>query len=358
MKLSATPLLACPAPLKAAVCGGSLAVNENPPFPARTAGDDPEELLDGALTCLACRTEFPVLSGEAVLTPQPGDYLRKYYRSVTRDLDRYGRISQEARIWLDRRFGRDPGSEEYGADFRFSQQFEHPWDVARAMTKDPGELYGTFGEWLKGVETPYDVLAAWTLGSSRGQGLALDSGCGGGGLVSRLASGFAQVFGVDLSFLAVLLARRTLLHVPEAERSYYLSARRGYEIERPLNVKPRRNVEFVVADCSRLPFPPQLFDAVSSSNVIDIAGIDRPLDEAARVLRGGGVFALSNPFFFRDGEAPQGEPREVVRTALAERGLLPEVERDGVPWAWVTYDRHWRLYFNYCVAARKEPAAE
>jgi hypothetical protein len=31
-----------------------------------------------------------------------------------------------------------------------------------------------------------------------------------------------------------------------------------------------------------------------------------------------------------------------------------EAERDGVPWAWFTYDRHWRLYFNYCAAARSD----
>src|SRR5207247_89664 len=80
-----------------------------------------------------------------------------------------------------------------------------------------------------------------------------------------------------------------------------------------------------------------LFDAVSSSNVIDIAGLEAPLDEAARILRPGGTLLLSDPFYFRDGEAPPGEPRAAVRAALQARGLRVERELDGVPWAWATY---------------------
>src|SRR5207248_422650 len=101
-----------------------------------------------------------------------------------------------------------------------------------------------------------------------------------------------------------------------------------------------------------------LFDAVFSSNVIDIAGLEPPLDEAARLLRPGGVLLLSDPFYFRDGAAPPGEPRAAVRAALQHRGLSVEREQDAVPWAWATYDRHWRLYFNYCLAARRAEGSE
>src|SRR5262249_34115237 len=160
--------------------------------------------------------------------------------------------------------------------------------------------------------------------------MALDAGCGGGGLVARIAPAFQAVFGVDLSFLAVLLARRAVLHRPERERTYLLSVRRGQEEERPLSIPRAGTAEMGAGDCTALPFAEGLFDAVCSSNVVDIAGLEAPLDEAARVLRPGGTLLLSDPFYFRDGEAPPGEPRAAVRAALQGRGLRIEQDQDGV----------------------------
>lgn len=355
MKQSVLPLMACPAPARGGACGGPLSAGgRSGPDPVTVPGD-PDELREGALLCGACGTEFPVLSGVAILVPDPGLYVRTYRGALLRDLDRHGTLSPGARAWLSRR-GKPPGGEEdYGADFRFSQQFEDPWTIARAMADPPADLYGPFAGWLEQASGhgPYDVLAGWARELAREPHLLLDAGCGGGGLVGRLAGRFGASFGVDLSFLAILLARRVLLHQPEPEGSYLLSLRCGEEVERPLVFPRAERAEFVVGDCRALPFPPGLFDAVCSSNVIDIAGLEPSLDEAERVLRPGGVFLLSDPFYFREGEAPKGEPRAAVRAALEARALGVEREQDGVPWAWATYDRHWRLYFNYCSAARK-----
>jgi hypothetical protein len=77
------------------------------------------------------------------------------------------------------------------------------------------------------------------------------------------------------------------------------------------------------------------------------------MDAAVRMLAPGGRLFVADPYFFKEGEAPAGEPREVLRNALTSRGLQIIAERDGVPWAWATYDRHWRIYFSHCLAARK-----
>lgn len=355
MKLSTLPFLSCPH--NSPRCGGSLVPFATAAFPARPAPGLPDELWEGLLRCAGCGTEFPVLSGVAILTPDPDGYLRRFYRSVQRDLGRYGNLSETARTWLERRFGGDGGTEEYGADFRFSQQFERTADVAAGMRQDAGGFYGAFARWFAEAPGPYDVLAEWARERSRERHLALDAGCGGGGLVARFAPGFGTAFGVDLSLLAVLLARRVMLHQPEPERSYLLNVRRGVEVERPIPIPPSPNTEFFVADCCALPFPEGLFDTVSSCNVIDIVGVEGPLAEVGRVTRPGGLALLSDPFFWQDGKEPDGEPVSVVRTTLEKNGLHIEAERDGVPWAWATYDRHWRLYFNYCAAARKAESA-
>jgi len=352
MKQAAVPLVSCPTAQGEQPCSGALTPDAGDGLPLRLS-DDGEDILEGALRCGSCRAAYPVISGVAVLHPDPGGYLRRYYGSVLRDVRRHGDLSPTARTWLARRYGREAGAEDYGADFRFSQQFEPPWAMARAMVREPEALYGEFAGWLRSVRGPYEVLADWAAELPRERHLALDAGCGGGGLVSRIASGFQAALGVDLSFLAVLLARRAVLHLPEPERSYVFTPRRGKEVERPLTVTRAASAEFVVGDCCALPFARGLFDVVCSSNVIDIAGVERPLDEAARLVRPGGVLLLSDPFYFREGEAPQGEPVEVLRAEVRRRGFRIEAEQDGVPWAWATYDRHWRLYFNYCLAARR-----
>lgn len=354
MKRAFLPFFACPGTRGKPHCGGSLSVSDGDGLPLV---ERKEDLIEGMLRCGRCGSEFPLLSGVAVLVPEPEAYVRRYHRAIRRDLQRHGCLSVDAKNWLGRRSGA-ADQDDYGADFRFSQQFEQPWNLARTFTSNPSELYGPFAEWLQTTQGhgPYDVLAEWA-GSLRGaRHLLLDAGCGGGGLVARVAPRYASVLGVDYSFLAILLARRAVLHLPEPERSYYLPVKRGQEIERPLSIPQSANAELVVGDCCALPFPEGLFDTVCSANVIDIAGIERPLDEAARALRPDGLLLLSDPFYFRDGEAPAGEPREAVRDALRNRQLTPEVEADGVPWAWATYDRHWRIYFNYCVAARRVAA--
>lgn len=353
MKLSVLPLLACPAPRRAGPCGGALSADPRRPFPARHAEGDPGELLEGGLRCGACRTVFPVLGGVALLWPKPAEYVARYRTALLRDLERYGCPSPAALGWLRRR---RPAArvEEYGADFRYSQQFERPWDVAQAMRPDAERFYGAFGAWIREAQSPYDILAGWARRADR-RGLLLDAGCGGGGLVARLAGDFGEAFGVDLSFLAVLLARRALLHRPERERIYRLSTRCGTEVERPVGATPAPNTEFVVGDCAAPPFPSRMFDVVCSSNVVDIAGFDVTLDAAARALTPGGLLVLSDPFFFRPGEAPNGEPAAAVRAALAARGLQVAAEVESAPWVWGTYDRHWRVYFSYCVAARRPP---
>ncbi len=355
MKSSTIPLLACPAGTGSPSCGGMLV--ESPPaqLPTLASTRLPDELLEGGLRCLHCGTEFPILAGVAILAPQPEEYLRRYGRCILRDIDRHGTLTPAARAWLGRRTGREAEAADYGADFRFSQQFEEPWDVAMAVAEPPSYLYGGFAEWLRSLsgDGPYDILADWATELTREQNLLLDAGCGGGGLIARAGGRFQASFGIDFSFLAVLLARRAVLHRPDPERSYMLPVLRGASVERPLRIQTLSNAEFMVGDCRTVPFAADLFDAVCSSNVIDIVGIEAPLREAGRVLRRDGLLALSDPFYFRDGEAPPGDPRDAVQQVLTTGGFHIEQLRDGVPWAWATYNRHWRIYFNYCLAARK-----
>src|SRR5689334_6023636 len=97
MKASIAPLLECPAFLSVSRCGGMLAPQPLEGLPLRTARDDPDELIEAALRCGTCGATYPVLSGVAVLTPDPEMYLRRYRDAVARDIGRHGEWSEGAR---------------------------------------------------------------------------------------------------------------------------------------------------------------------------------------------------------------------------------------------------------------------
>ncbi len=75
---------------------------------------------------------------------------------------------------------------------------------------------------------------------------------------------------------------------------------------------------------------------------------------ATRVVAAAGHLLLTDPFYFRAHGAPAGDPREAIERELSARGLQIRRSQDAVPWVWATYNRHWRLYFNYCLEASRE----
>jgi len=100
--------------------------------------------------------------------------------------------------------------------------------------------------------------------------LVLDAGCGAGqGSAYLSRSGARYVVGIDISSEAIAYARRTF---------------------------PQNNLTFVVMDALHLGFPDHTFDLVTSIEVIEhLSEPDQYVAEIRRVLRNGGILALSTP---------------------------------------------------------------
>lgn len=149
----------------------------------------------------------------------------------------------------------------------------------------------------------------------------LDLGCGAGrhlhGLRHRAP---VAVIGVDLSLAEVTAARAGLESLPPPAHA--------------------GSAGFAVADATRLPFAATSFDAVLCAEVLEHLPDHRSaLAEIARVLRPGGLLALSVPRFWpewlcwrlsRDYPAP-ASPGGHVRIFRA-RALRREVEHLGFSW--------------------------
>lgn len=129
--------------------------------------------------------------------------------------------------------------------------------------RQPGAMEDVLARSLGGGRTPYEWLARSVSSSAS---LVLDLACGAGAMVERLQRPGRTVIGLDRS---------------ESELEEAAARGRG-----PL----------VLAHASYLPFADNSFDAVVTSLGVAVVA-DRPrfLEEAARVLRPGGVFAALTP---------------------------------------------------------------
>lgn len=101
---------------------------------------------------------------------------------------------------------------------------------------------------------------------------ALDLACGTGDIAFGLASRGARVIGLDITHRMLQLARR-----------------RAQTESRPARQTP--NPLFVQGDMASLPFPAVAFDLVTTGyGLRNVPGLERALNEIARVLRPGGTF--------------------------------------------------------------------
>ena len=114
------------------------------------------------------------------------------------------------------------------------------------------------------------VLAFLDQSGVRPVGVVLDAGCGGGGMPLSLAEEATRVVGIDL-----------------VDRFRDAGTRLASE-------KGLRNLEFLQADGTALPFASGAFDCVLSHAVIEhVADAQRYLEQCRRVLKPGGWLYLS-----------------------------------------------------------------
>jgi len=365
LRESTVSSMRCPAKNGVTVCRGPLTPTEDG-LPARRAPGPHDELTEGLFRCGTCGTDYPVISGVLILVNQVEEYLTRFWRSVLSAAALHGTVSDDLARWLERHHLDAPGlpSSSQRIDVNLPGSMDRLTDLVGGDAR-----YGTFAKFLREWQgrSPYDRLASFAVGLGVGGGLAIDSGCGSGAMALRLAPLAAQVIGVDYAFGAVLLARRLLLHQPRPMSDYELRrSAEAFELRSSVPAlagaaggsgaaPPLPNADFIVADSMNLPLEDGCVDLVAGANIIDVLSLRATLKESARVLAGGGVVLLTDPFKVNPSvysDRPV-DPVAALKEFLAGLGLSVVVEEDFVPWVWYQYDRHFQVYLNYCAAARK-----
>lgn len=194
--------------------------------------------------CVRCQRDFPVIHGIADLRPEPEQRVGK---ELATTIARFDESSLEDLIRLRLNSNRIPA------------------DVADLHLKH--ELVGND----RGAERTEQIVhfAGDAVDFS---GIALDVGCGMGGMVHALAQRFAWAVGIDVALPDLVIAQKRCQ-------------------EAGLN-----NVAFICASAEALPFADGTFAMMNATDVVEHVPRQKLfLSEGYRVLQPGGCFCFNSP---------------------------------------------------------------
>lgn len=360
--------LVCPTKANKHLCQGGLKLKKS----INSKGNS-SEISEGILKCVKCKAEYPILLGIPILMENIKKYLRENYYYLTGLARLNGGMSQEmhsflmSQILLDlkspkeklfpkqRRYNRNTASNfSRGISSYLINHYDNLMDI---INKDD-PLYDFFHKYAQ--KNPHSVLGEMASRYADGKGIAVEIGCGVGGLTTKLTKFYDFSYGVDTSLETLLLARRIIKQLPKGLKKYCLYQERNKYYFRNIKVEGGRNVEFICASGANLPFRDKSVDAVCSCNVIDIVKEPRHLlQEKIRILKRKGIFLISDPYDFspsRMKEFPKSLRKpaiEVIKERIKKRIEIIE-ERDNIPWITRSYKRNYDIYFNHCLAGVKK----
>ena len=364
-------VLACPRRDEGRPCHGALRLGRSH---ARGDGARPE-ILEAIIRCTRCHAEYPVVCGIPILHYDTPKYLRNNYHFLVGSCQALGCLSEAMQaelmnlVLLDLESAEEelfPPQRKYDRegvlDFRtqVGPYLCNLYDDLTSVARPNDPLRAFLQEYPS--RNPHAILESFSVRHGNGRnGLAVDVGCNVGGFMSRQAERCRFVYGVDISFDTLLLASRALKGRP-TRLSRYRLYREGRRYRwRNLHAPRCRNVEFLVACGSSLPFKAESFDVASSCNVVDIVRLPLDLvDEKLRVLKTAGLLLTSDPYQFygvgmkRLKDGSRKSPLGIIKERIAREAATVE-EDDDVPWITHNYARHYSIYYNHCMASIKNP---
>lgn len=272
---------------------------------------------------------FPVLCDIPVFQPDLDTYIQRYGTAILKTMGLFGTDpDSESRAWFLNRYG--------------SLTFQEMPFIDSLIE---GEGYPGF---FDVVELPQflesfrlissDDLIFDLVGKHR-PGLALDLGCGQGGMSYRMSRICTRVIGVDSHFFLAAMAQ----HHMKSDRivAHVYNPAVGRElIEIPK--EKADNVDIICADALFLPFDEPVFDWVHIGHLADlIPNPERILHQVMRILKPGGALSVSTPMDFENA----GQLDEFV--AILNEDFTCTHNEDQIPWLRYNHKRRWTIHEDW-----------
>lgn len=362
MKVKSLNILRCPACVSTTACQGEYAtgVLKLTEGAAKCPKNSRDEITEGFLTCQRCKREFPIISGVAILTPEPQAHISRFYQSILASTMEHGYLSETMLDYM----------KSFNCEFPVAAQMDNNrgnygmyiHNHFPEMDVDDDPIDTEFRNYLLHIkENNYqNSLLKMIDALPGGRKLAIDIGCNVGGLTSELSARFESVIGFDYSFHSTLLARKILLHKPERLRQYKIFKDLNSVETKNLGSKLVSNVEFVVANALHPPLPSACADLVNSANVIDeIDSASLFIREKSRLAKPGGFISLCTSFSIPGLPLPWFVvgPSWLKGLLLCE-GLKIMEMRDNLPRVLRSYNRCYSVFFCQCVIAAKSEVSK
>lgn len=284
----------------------------------RETGD---ECMEGFLSCNICNSEFPIIQGVPIILQNFHDYARQ--RIMT-----YGKWIMYSKSSKLKDFLRSIGTkirfptsndpyEEHNILYKaylYNHYHYHFDDRLLSLFKrkiEPDHIYRMLGK--KNLNL---------------KGIGLDIGCSIGSSTFELAKRLPFVFGVDLSFSFILMARKIMRN------------------------KMSKNTEFLVSDAINLPFESSYFQSIIALNLVDRVDPNKLIVSINRCIKDNGKLILIDPYHFVNNGTDQFDSIQ-IRKIIEKFGYKLGSNESFIPWIVKMNERAYLFYFVDFIVANK-----
>ncbi len=340
------------------------------------AHEDADEIKFGTLVCVKCKSEYPILSGVAVIVPDVKSYLishvlgisehvldnqiptkyRKDYLNAKRSILRNS-IHIEDDLESKRVNALYLATHYLNSKINFIQN-----DYSSSLMK---ELI--FEHWNRG---PISLIGGWVSELYRNKNIKynfLELGCGVGGLLHRVQSFCSNYLGVDSSFSSIAWARKINLSLNSKINFKIPHDLLSGALSREISISTfnfTSDADFIVCDLNFLPLREQTWDCVTSLNTIDMLDDPETLPRIQKsLLLESGIAIQSSPYVWHPKvaiELRKRLPKELhidsaraVEWVYENNGLKKIKSEMNVPWIFFKHSRQIEIYSTHIFSAVK-----
>jgi SAM-dependent methyltransferase len=356
--------LKCPRLKKSGACSGELALQAGK---ETILPGGASEVVFGTLLCQSCRAEFPILTGVAVVVPDPYEYLLQHVKGVSRWV-RDADIPRE--LIADFIAARDEIESEHIEEDLEAERVTSLYVMNHFLQAKTGNAWWKSGYKNTSPEIAEVVERFWDRGPFHKiselwgpeKRSLVELGCGVGGLYTHLSGKLSRYLGVDSSFASIALARKLALGLPQPLQKDQkvlvpgdlLNGIVSFDVKEFLMVPPKGEhlADFVVGDAVYPPVREKLWDVSASLNMIDMLSEPEVLPQLQRqMVRKGGLAIQSSPYVWHPETAKnvkkqtaQADSAHAVEALYKNAGFSINQSLSQVPWLFFKHVRQLEIY--------------